>query len=96
MKYMLGLILFYSCQEAFINNMRDVGQNIAHNRALCENVMMMVVCINVRIPLFLIGKPGTSKSLAKTIFNDSSVKDNEFLKNFKEVCVIFLCVSSIH
>ena len=68
--------------------MGAIGQNIAHNRALRENVMMMVVCINLRIPLFLIGKPGSSKSLAKTIISNSmrgTAPSNEFLKNFKEV-----------
>ena len=65
-----------------------IGQNIAHNEALRENVMMMVVCINLRIPLFLIGKPGSSKSLAKTIISNSmrgTAPPNEFVKNFKEV-----------
>ena len=64
------------------------GQNIAHNEALRENVMMMAVCISVRIPLFLIGKPGSSKSLAKTIIGNSmkgNASSNEFLSNFKEV-----------
>ena len=32
---------------------------------------MMVVCIELRIPLFLVGKPGSSKSLAKTIVADA-------------------------
>lgn len=39
--------------------------------ALKENVFMMVVCIELRIPLFLVGKPGSSKSLAKTIVSDA-------------------------
>ena len=66
-------------------------QNIAHNRALCENVMMMVVCINLRIPLFLIGKPGSSKSLAKTIISNSMRgTSNKLLKNFKEVSAKFV------
>ena len=68
--------------------MEVIGQNIAHNRALRENVMMMVVCINLRIPLFLIGKPGSSKSLAKTIVSNSmrgTAPSNPFLENFKEV-----------
>ena len=81
--------MIISCQEAFLNNMREVGQNIAHNRALCENVMMMVVCANVRIPLFLIGKPGSSKSLAKTIVNNS-MRGSRFLENFKEVGNAFI------
>ena len=83
---------FYRCQEVFLKSMRATieatGQNIAHNEALRENVMMMVVCISVRIPLFLIGKPGSSKSLAKTIIGNSMkgiASSNEFLRNFKEV-----------
>ncbi|WAR07295.1 R213A-like protein, partial [Mya arenaria] len=44
---------------------------IERNTALKENVFMMVVCIELRIPLFLIGKPGSSKSLAKTIVADA-------------------------
>ena len=68
--------------------MGAIGQNIAHNRALRENVMMMVVCINLRIPLFLIGKPGSSKSLAKSIISNSmrgTAPSNTFLETFKEV-----------
>ena len=32
---------------------------------------MMIVCIELKIPLFLVGKPGSSKSLAKTIVSDA-------------------------
>lgn len=49
----------------------DLGANIARNQALKENVFMMVICIELRIPLFLVGKPGSSKSLAKTIVADA-------------------------
>ena len=89
------LLFTCSCQKVFLNNMGVIGQNIAHNMALRENVMMMVVCINLRIPLFLIGKPGSSKSLAKTVVNDSLKRiapSNEFLKDFKEVT---LCVNNL-
>ncbi len=65
-----------------------INQNIARNAALRENVFMMVVCIELRIPLFLVGKPGSSKSLAKSIISNSmhgeeSAEDN--LKDFKKV-----------
>ena len=40
----------------------ELGPNIACNEALRENVFMMVVCIELRIPLFVVGKPGSSKS----------------------------------
>ncbi|WAR07205.1 R213A-like protein [Mya arenaria] len=58
------------CQEVFLDNV-SLEDNIARNTALKENVFMMVVCIELRIPLFLVGKPGSSKSLAKTIVSDA-------------------------
>ncbi|XP_068605931.1 E3 ubiquitin-protein ligase rnf213-alpha [Brachionichthys hirsutus] len=48
-----------------------VGDTIARNGALKENVFMMVLCIELRIPLFLVGKPGSSKSLSKTLVADA-------------------------
>lgn len=72
-----------------------LGENIARNAALRENVFMMAICIELRIPLFLIGKPGSSKSLAKAIINDSMRgKDsrNDLLKGFKEVYCISICL----
>lgn len=65
-----------------------LGPNIARNAALRENVFMMAVCIQLRIPLFLVGKPGSSKSLAKSIIQDSlNHHTNEFLKDFNEVWI---------
>ena len=65
-----------------------LGPNIAKNAALRENVFMMAICIELRIPLFLVGKPGSSKSLAKSIVADSmhgQASEKDLLKNFKEV-----------
>ena len=59
--------------------------NIARNVALRENVFMMTICIELRIPLFLVGKPGSSKSLAKSIVAASMNGHGELLKNFQEV-----------
>ena len=62
--------------------------NIARNAALSENVFMMVVCIELRIPLFVVGKPGSSKSLAKTVVADNMQGDparSELFKAFKQV-----------
>ncbi|CAI2170598.1 16427_t:CDS:2, partial [Funneliformis geosporum] len=38
--------------------------NIAFNEALLENVLAVIVCICCKIPLFIVGSPGSSKSLA--------------------------------
>ena len=69
-------------------NELELGPNIARNTALSENVFMMVVCIELRIPLFVVGKPGSSKSLAKTVVADNMQGDaarSELFRNFKQV-----------
>ena len=67
----------------------NLDDNIARNAALKENVFMMVVCIELRIPLFLVGKPGSSKSLAKTIVADAmqgeSARSSDLFKHLKQV-----------
>ncbi|KAK2553290.1 E3 ubiquitin-protein ligase rnf213-alpha [Acropora cervicornis] len=76
-----------SCQRAVLNEL-ELGPNIARNTALSENVFMMVVCIELRIPLFVVGKPGSSKSLAKTVVADNMQGDaarSELFKAFKQV-----------
>uniref|UniRef100_U9U2T1 AAA+ ATPase domain-containing protein n=1 Tax=Rhizophagus irregularis (strain DAOM 181602 / DAOM 197198 / MUCL 43194) TaxID=747089 RepID=U9U2T1_RHIID len=50
-------------QEDYINRMQ-CPPNTAYNVALLENVLVMIVCILTKIPLFLIGASGSSKSLA--------------------------------
>ena len=70
----------------------ELGANIAKNQALKENVFMMVVCIELRIPLFLVGKPGSSKSLAKTIVADAMQRDqahSPLFKTLKHVGIVF-------
>ena len=77
----------------------EVGPSIAHNVALRENVFMMVICIELRIPLFIIGKPGSSKSLAKSIVTSSmqgAGSSKSLLKHFKEVGIfISTCINKL-
>ena len=66
----------------------ELGKNIARNAALSENVFMMAVCTELRIPLFVVGKPGSSKSLAKDVISTHMKGDdskNDLLKNLKQV-----------
>ena len=68
-----------------------LGENIAKNAALRENVFMMAVCIELKIPLFIVGKPGSSKSLAKSIIQESMKgrhTHSHLMKSFKEVDLI--------
>ncbi len=89
--YLISNIVSYRCQEVLLDNML-LGDNIARNAALRENVFMMTICLEIKIPLFLVGKPGSSKSLAKSIVTESlrgKYSRTKLLKNFKEVCEMF-------
>eukprot|EP00767_Chilomastix_cuspidata_P002748 gnl/Chilomastix_cuspidata/2873.p1 GENE.gnl/Chilomastix_cuspidata/2873~~gnl/Chilomastix_cuspidata/2873.p1 ORF type:complete len:4706 (+),score=672.78 gnl/Chilomastix_cuspidata/2873:2-14119(+) len=64
---------------------------IAMNKSLKENIFFMMVSIFNKFPLFIIGKPGTSKTLAATlIFQKLKGTDsnNEALKTFPRVDVV--------
>ena len=63
----------------------SITKNIANNRALLENVFMMIVCIELRIPLFVVGKPGSSKSLAKSIVARAMCGRNSQSALFREL-----------
>ena len=82
-------LCFVRCQKAVLNVL-ELGENIARNTALSENVFMMVVCIELRIPLFVVGKPGSSKSLAKTVVAanmEGDASKSDLFKTFKQVNV---------
>lgn len=72
-----------------------MGDTIARNGALKENVFMMVLCIELRIPLFLVGKPGSSKSLSKTLVADAmqgQAAHSDLYKMLKQVDLVsFQC-----
>jgi hypothetical protein len=50
-------------QQNFVSNL-EIEPGIALNQALSENLFVTIVCILNKIPIFIVGKPGTSKTLA--------------------------------
>ncbi|XP_032097310.1 E3 ubiquitin-protein ligase RNF213 isoform X3 [Sapajus apella] len=81
-------------QDVFLDGV-PLRRTIAKNLALKENVFMMVVCIELKIPLFLVGKPGSSKSLAKTIVADAMqgpAAHSDLFRSLKQVHLVsFQC-----
>ncbi|KAE8588683.1 hypothetical protein XENTR_v10022690 [Xenopus tropicalis] len=81
-------------QDLFLDRIH-LRDNIAKNLALKENLFMMVICIELRIPLFLVGKPGSSKSLSKTIVADAmqgQASHTELYKHLKQIHLVsFQC-----
>ncbi|XP_074900257.1 E3 ubiquitin-protein ligase RNF213 isoform X2 [Buteo buteo] len=81
-------------QDLFLSGVY-LQDTIARNLALKENVFMMVICIELKIPLFLVGKPGSSKSLAKTIVADAmqgQAAHSDLFKDLKQIHLVsFQC-----
>ncbi|XP_047442557.1 E3 ubiquitin-protein ligase rnf213-alpha isoform X2 [Mugil cephalus] len=81
-------------QDLLLNSV-PMGKTIARNEALKENFFMMVVCIELRIPLFIVGKPGSSKSLSKTLVADAMqgpTSHSELYKRLKQIHLVsFQC-----
>ncbi|CAG2214565.1 RNF213 [Mytilus edulis] len=67
----------------------DIEQEISSLQPGIEGkCFAMIVCIELRIPLFLVGKPGSSKSLAKSIIADAmqgGLSKKDFFKDYKQV-----------
>ena len=74
----------------FITDNIDIPKGIAKNKALTENIFSLFCAINARIPLFIVGKPGCSKSLSVQLIYKSmkgNSSKNEFFKNFPKLVV---------
>ncbi|PKY59724.1 hypothetical protein RhiirA4_482717, partial [Rhizophagus irregularis] len=76
-------------QEDYINRMQ-CPPNTAYNEALLENVLVMIVCILTKIPLFLIGAPGSSKSLAVRLISSNLRGPDSSDKYFRNLAQVYL------
>ena len=86
-KYFLSLLQKH--QEEFCKNM-EVEDGIARNAALAENLFVAAVCILTKVPVFLVGKPGTSKTLTLQIIASNlqgKQSPNPFWRNYPAVYV---------
>uniref|UniRef100_A0A1I8JA77 CARD domain-containing protein n=1 Tax=Macrostomum lignano TaxID=282301 RepID=A0A1I8JA77_9PLAT len=57
-------------QEDILNRM-ELPENVAQNAALLENVFILLCCVYNKVPVFLVGKPGCSKSLAVSLLRSN-------------------------
>ena len=75
----------------FITDNIDIPRGIAINKALSENLFSLFCAINTRIPLFIVGKPGCSKSLSVQLILKSmkGSSENEFFKKYFSKLVVF-------
>ena len=75
-------------EEKFIADNIELKKGIAKNKALLENIFSLFFCINNKIPIFIVGKPGCSKSLSVQLINKSmkgSSSNNDFFKIYPKI-----------
>ena len=75
-------------EQKFILDNIDLKKGIAKNRALLENIFTLFVCVNAKVPLFIVGKPGCSKSLSvQLLFNSmqGEISDNYLFKTMPKL-----------
>eukprot|EP01034_Spumella_vulgaris_P021951 gene21951-28030_t len=77
-------------QLGYLHEM-TVPVGIALNDSLVENVFVLLVCILNKIPVFIVGKPGSSKSLSIVLINSNMRgrdSDSAFFRTLPEVKII--------
>ena len=77
-------------EEKFIINNIKIDKGIAKNRALLENIFSLFVAINTNVPIFIVGKPGCSKSLSVQLLIKSMLGKNSDSSLFKNLPKIML------
>ena len=56
-------------EESYIIENIELEKGIAKNKALKDNIFSLFVAINTKVPIFIVGKPGCSKSLSVQLIN---------------------------
>ena len=77
-------------EEKFIVNNIKLNEGIAKNRALLENIFSLFVAINSKVPIFIVGKPGCSKSLSMQLITKSMQglsSDQTFFKSWPRAMI---------
>ena len=83
---------FLNAEEDFLINLIKLDKGIAKNSLLKENLFLLFISIITKIPLIIIGKPGTGKSLSAKIICESmkgKYSKNEFFRKYPEIIPTF-------
>ncbi|XP_071798757.1 uncharacterized protein [Asterias amurensis] len=78
------------CEQLDILNRMELEDGIAKNEALRENVFVVLISILNRIPVFLVGKPGSSKSLSMQLIRSNLRGPDSKDKYFKTLPAVYV------
>ena len=77
-------------EEQFLVNNIKFDKGIAKNRALLENIFSLFAALNTKVPIFIVGKPGCSKSLSfQSIYKSMQAGGSEstFFKKYPKLLI---------
>ncbi|XP_033637454.1 uncharacterized protein LOC117298354 [Asterias rubens] len=77
-------------EQLDILNRMELEEGIAKNEALRENVFVVLISILNRIPVFLVGKPGCSKSLSMQLIRSNLRGPDSKDKYFKKLPAVYV------
>ena len=77
-------------EELYVVDNIKLGKGIAKNRALLDNIFSLFVAINNKVPIFIVGKPGCSKSLSVQLINKAMKGSSSYSSLFKRLPKIIL------
>ena len=85
------IIEYVRWEQVNVLNRMILPHGTAKNTALRENVFVILICMLNRIPIFLVGKPGCSKSLSVQVLKSSlrgPDSEDKFLKTLPELYIV--------
>ena len=77
-------------EQKFIIKNIELEIGISKNKALLENIFSLFATINNKVPIFIVGKPGCSKSLSVQLINKAMKGDsstNLLFKSFPKLII---------
>ena len=77
-------------EELYVVDNIKLEKGIAKNRALKDNIFSLFVAINNKVPIFIVGKPGCSKSLSVQLINKAMKGNSSNSPLFKKLPKIIL------
>ena len=83
---------FLKIEEEFLLKQVELDKGIGENELLKENLFLIFLAVVTKIPVIIVGKPGTGKSLsAQLIFNSmrGEYSKNEFFRNYPPIIQIY-------
>ena len=77
-------------EQQYIAKNLETKKGIVKNRIFLENIFALFSCINAKIPLFIVGEPGTGKDIAYQILFRAMKGDSSDNSLFKSLSKLFV------